>query len=210
MTNPASPRNPGRPRGDSACRDRLLAAAKAAFAAGGYDGSGLREIARAAGCDVSMVAHYFGSKAELWRAIVDDAARRHEAGRDDIARYLGDPAATVEVRLRRGVALLFDLIAADVPLARLLMREMADEGERADYVEMRLTRPMLALFRPLWDEAVRAGIFGPVDGVVAHTAMVGAIAALVALRGSMARIGGRDMDVAQLRDAFCSGLFRRS
>ena len=40
-----------------------------AFARNGYDGASLRAIALAADCDVSMVAHYFGSKAELWRAM---------------------------------------------------------------------------------------------------------------------------------------------
>ncbi len=69
-------RSPGRPRGgDSACRGRLLEAAMEAFARSGYDGASLRAIALAADCDVSMVAHYFGSKAELWRAMVDELAQ---------------------------------------------------------------------------------------------------------------------------------------
>lgn len=155
-------RSPGRPRGgDSACRGRLLEAAMEAFARSGYDGASLRAIALAADCDVSMVAHYFGSKAELWRAMVDELAQRHQADRAEIARSLAESGVALEARVRRGAGLLFDRIARQAPLARLLMREAAETGERATYVLTQLMQPIWSSTGPCgrrrWTPASWAG-----------------------------------------------------
>jgi len=210
MTVPEPLRSPGRPRGgDSDCRDRLLAAAMSAFAGSGYEGASLRAIALAAGFDVSMVAHYFGSKAELWLAVVDEAAGRMRAAHAEIAAELYAPGVSAAQRLRLGVEFLFDQIASDPRLASLVLREATGEGERAACVEERLIRPNLAFYRPLWEEAMREGVFGASDPVVAHAAMIGAIALLVSSRASIARLVGGEMDLARLREEFCQGVFGR-
>ena len=210
MTVPEPLRSPGRPRGgDSDCRDRLLDAAMSAFAGSGYEGASLRAIALAAGFDVSMVAHYFGSKAELWLAVVDEAAGRMRAAHAEIAAELYAPGVSAAQRLRQGVEFLFDQIASDPRLASLVLREASGEGERAACVEARLIRPNLAFYRPLWEEAMREGVFGESDPVVAHAAMIGAIALLVSSRASIARLVGGEMDLARLREEFCRGVFGR-
>ena len=210
MTVPEPLRSPGRPRdGDSDCRDRLLAAAMSAFAGSGYEGASLRAIALAAGFDVSMVAHYFDSKAELWLAVVDEAAGRMRAAHAEIAAELYAPGVSAAQRLRLGVEFLFDQIASDPRLASLVLREVTGEGERAACVEERLIRPNLAFYRPLWEEAMREGVFCESDPVVAHAAMIGAIALLVSSRASIARLVGGEMDLARLREAFCQGVFGR-
>ena len=181
-----------------------------AFAGSGYEGASLRAIALAAGFDVSMVAHYFGSKAELWLAVVDEAAGRMRAAHAEIAAELYAPGVSAAQRLRLGVEFLFDQIASDPRLASLVLREATGEGERAACVEERLIRPNLAFYRPLWEEAMREGVFGESDPVVAHAAMIGAIALLVSSRASIARLVGGEMDLARLREEFCRGVFGRA
>ena len=58
----ASPRR----RDAQATRAALLEAAKAQFAALGYDSATLREIAAAAGADVALIKRYFGGKEGLF------------------------------------------------------------------------------------------------------------------------------------------------
>jgi AcrR family transcriptional regulator len=58
----------GRPRGKTDTRNEILAAARAMFADTGYDKTSVRDVAAAAGVDPAMIRHYFGSKAELFRA----------------------------------------------------------------------------------------------------------------------------------------------
>jgi AcrR family transcriptional regulator len=60
-------RSRGRPRaGDSAdTRTAILDAARAQFAANGFQGASMRAIARDAGVDASLISHYFGDKSQL-------------------------------------------------------------------------------------------------------------------------------------------------
>lgn len=71
-----TPKRTGRPKrsaadGQSAPRERIVDAARAEFAAKGFRGATLRSIAAAAGVDVALIAHYFGSKAGLFAETLD-------------------------------------------------------------------------------------------------------------------------------------------
>ena len=54
-----------------ATRERILAAARQAFANGGYAAVSVRSIASEAGVDQSLVHHYFGTKKDLFLAAMD-------------------------------------------------------------------------------------------------------------------------------------------
>jgi AcrR family transcriptional regulator len=60
-----------RRRDAAATRAAILRAARTAFTEHGYDGAGVREIARAAGVDARLIGKYFGSKEELFAEVVD-------------------------------------------------------------------------------------------------------------------------------------------
>jgi AcrR family transcriptional regulator len=85
----------GRPRGKTDTRDVILGAARRLFAAAGYDKTSVRDVAAAAGVDPAMIRHYFGSKAELFRATMgwpfepaDIAARITAGDRGEIGERL--------------------------------------------------------------------------------------------------------------------------
>jgi AcrR family transcriptional regulator len=62
------------PRKDAAVTRRaILDSASSAFVRLGYDGAGLREIARDAGVDPRLIGRYFGSKEKLFAEVVDAA-----------------------------------------------------------------------------------------------------------------------------------------
>src|SRR5215475_15850843 len=63
-------RSKARPRNAAATRDAILAAARRAFARAGYDGAGVREIAKGAGVTAMLVNRYFGSKERLFAEVV--------------------------------------------------------------------------------------------------------------------------------------------
>lgn len=62
---------PGRRRGHSSTRDEIARAAREQFAAKGYDRATLRAIAAQAGVDPALVAHFFGSKRDLFSEVTD-------------------------------------------------------------------------------------------------------------------------------------------
>lgn len=71
----ADRRRPGRPRGRSDSRLRVLTAAESLFAREGIDRPGLRRIAAAAGIRASSLIHLFASRDGLLDAVVERAAR---------------------------------------------------------------------------------------------------------------------------------------
>ena len=84
-------RRAGRRPGDGNTREAILEAARAAFAALGYDRTSIRGIAAEAEVDPALVLHYFGSKEELFVAALELPiqpgevfARGLAAGRDQL------------------------------------------------------------------------------------------------------------------------------
>ena len=63
-----SPPRAGRRPGTSGSKEAILVAARAAFAAGGYEGTSVRAVARAADVDPALVHHFYGTKHELFLA----------------------------------------------------------------------------------------------------------------------------------------------
>src|ERR1700733_199466 len=71
-SKPAATSTPrtGRRQGSNATREAIVGAAREAFAAQGYTGTSLREVARRAGVDASLIVHFYGSKAGLLAEVV--------------------------------------------------------------------------------------------------------------------------------------------
>lgn len=68
-----SPR--GRRPADQDTRGAIVEAARAEFAAGGYDGTSMRAVARRAEVDPALVHHYFDGKAGLFAEVMDIPVR---------------------------------------------------------------------------------------------------------------------------------------
>jgi AcrR family transcriptional regulator len=74
-----------RPGGEVSGREALLRAALSDFSRYGFEGTSLRSLAASAGVDMALVARLFGSKADLWIAVVDHLAERQAADRAKLA-----------------------------------------------------------------------------------------------------------------------------
>jgi AcrR family transcriptional regulator len=88
----------GRRPGDSGTREAILDAARATFAASGYERATIRAIAADAGVDPALVHHYFGSKEDLFVAAIDAPLNPAEAIRSVLGEGL-DGAGERIVRL---------------------------------------------------------------------------------------------------------------
>jgi AcrR family transcriptional regulator len=63
-------KRPGRPRGTSENRDRILSSARELFARNGIHNTSIRAVATAAEVDAALVHHYYGTKEQLFAAAV--------------------------------------------------------------------------------------------------------------------------------------------
>jgi AcrR family transcriptional regulator len=78
----------GRRPGESGSREAILEAARSTFASAGYERATIRSIAGAAGVDPALVHHYFGTKEELFVAVIDAPVNPAEAIRAILAEGL--------------------------------------------------------------------------------------------------------------------------
>lgn len=140
----------GRRRDRSATRAALLAAARRRFAAHGFDGVSVRDVARDAGVDPALIFRYFGSKQGLFTeaAAVEPAAP-------------GAPDPDLPRRLLHGVLDDAGRDGADHPLLALL-RSSGHEPARLQ-LQRQLCEGFLDSFAELADgprAALRAELLG--------------------------------------------------
>ena len=57
--------------GESGTREAIATAARQQFAQLGYDRTSMRSVAEQAGVDPSLVSHFFGSKQQLFVAVIE-------------------------------------------------------------------------------------------------------------------------------------------
>jgi AcrR family transcriptional regulator len=116
-------------RREAGRRERILEAATALFAERGFGAVSVQEIALAAGTHKTTVLYHFDTKEALYDAVLDAALGRiAEAMREFMAG---------EFRRER-VAYLLDQMQAffadNLPLARLLERELLDSADPEGYI----------------------------------------------------------------------------
>jgi AcrR family transcriptional regulator len=119
----------GRPRGKTDTRNVILAAARRLFAEAGYDKTSVRDVAAAAKVDPAMIRHYFGSKAELFRATMGWPFEPAELA----ARITGGGRSEIGERLTRFFFQAWDQPESRAPLLAIL-RGAATHDESATLV----------------------------------------------------------------------------
>lgn len=136
-SQPEPPRRRGpRPAGEDT-RTAIVEAARAEFAARGYDGTTLRGIARAAGVDPRLVHHYFDGK----QAVFQEVLQLPVQITDVIERvFTGDPDHLAE-RALRAFFTVWDSPGASERLVAFLAASMT--GSSARTMQQFLTREIL-------------------------------------------------------------------
>lgn len=145
--------------------DTLLHTAQQVFARHGYEAASVREIARTAGVDAALIAHRFGSKQELWTAIIDRIAQRAEPMVEATRKLAGEPMAPRE-RVERALALFVDRVIGEPDLGLFFSTAALEDGERLDLLVERVMRPYYRVLTPLLAAAMDAGEMARHDPMV--------------------------------------------
>lgn len=128
----------GRRPGPTRTRSAILDAARAAFAARGYDAVSLRSVAREAGVDPALVHRFFGSKEQLFVAALELPVAPGVL----VAAVLADGVAGVGERLVRTLLTLWDTPGGFAPFLALV-RGAVDNEAAATMLREFLTREVL-------------------------------------------------------------------
>jgi len=162
-------------------REKILEVAEAGFAAKGYAGVGLREIAAAVGLGKSSLFHHFPTKLDLYGAVLEQVLTRLALDLDLQTRPEDGPAE----RLERWIDAIVRRLAEDAPAARLMLRAMVDqepypairliETDRELMPFERRLAGILGRLGGLLEEGIAAGVFRPLGIPDAIQTVVGAV-----------------------------------
>jgi AcrR family transcriptional regulator len=142
-------------RPDEPGREKIFDAARALFGERGYEATSIAEIGERAGISKSVLYHYFGSKAGLYRALLEHDGRAIVAA---VAAAV-PPPGVITPRLRPGLDAFLSYLSAHPDTWRLIVRDPpADavlhalhvqiDGSVAAALRQLLTRPGDSEARP--------------------------------------------------------------
>lgn len=205
-------RGRGRPRdSETDTGAAIAAAALARFAAQGFEGTTLREIASDAKVDVALIAYRFGGKIGLWRLVVTQSAMDLQ---DALSRALADAEGLPAIeRLRHSMKAFLDHLLDRPEVPRLLLRDITLDTKRSQWLLDELSLPLHRHFFELAEAAASAGEIDPAHVRFRIANFVYSAASTVARRERLSRLvdgigDGREF-AATLDAVLVEGILRR-
>ena len=169
---PRPARHRRRRRYDSSLtREALLAAATKLFAARGFDGVPVDDIAQEAGVNKAMINYHFGGKRQLYRAIVTSTFAEIIAGAESLAAS----PRPVPALLRDLVALIGEMTGRHPHFPAMMLREVLSGGRRLDRELVAKPVRVLSAVRQIVERGVRDGTLRPVDPLFTHLGLLGSL-----------------------------------
>jgi AcrR family transcriptional regulator len=151
--------------------ERILDAAQRVFAAKGYHGTLVDEIALEAETSKGGVYFHFPNKQAIFLALLDKLASMLRERIDAAVAQHNAPVARAEAAL----AVVLDTFASHRRLARLFMVEALGAGPEFNARMLAIRASFADLIRVHLDEAVAIGAIPPIDTSIAATAWFGAV-----------------------------------
>lgn len=175
-------------------RPKLLEAAIREFAEHGFDGTSTIAIARRARTTQPLIHHHFGSKDELFRAVLDTL---FEQLRTALLGVEEKPDQPNELFYR-----FVQFTARRPELARIWMIESARRGARSKYIVERHIGPLTELMRPMVRAAVAKGLLPNVDEIMLLYAMQGLASYPFLVTEQVRRLSGEDAGDARFAERY--------
>jgi AcrR family transcriptional regulator len=185
-------------RSERDTRDRLLDAASELFAATGFHGAKVRDIAAQAGANVAAANYHFGSKEALYLEVL----RTHFGQiRERLASGAAVPSrsalsamsrAELERLLRRRLVTMLDILVGPPPgiYGRLMQREMCDPSAALPHIVEEFIRPQMEEMRLVYAALYPMLPLAEIDRC--SFSMVGQVMFFHVMRPAVLRFLGRD------------------
>ncbi|POX43461.1 TetR family transcriptional regulator [Streptomyces sp. Ru73] len=196
-----SARTAGRQRDAARTKAEILKVATEEFARQGYTGARVDEIAARIHTTKRMIYYYFGSKEQLFTAVLEHAYAgiRQQEQQLDVEHL--DPAAAI----RRLAELTFDHHEAHPDFIRLVSIENIHEAEHIAASETigRLNSPAIEVIGRILEQGRAQGVFTmEVDAVDLHAMISSFCFFRVANRHTFGALFARDLTAADRREHY--------
>lgn len=177
----------------------ILAAALEVFAARGFQGARLEEVAKRAGVSKGALYLYFETKADLFRAVVTDAIS------PSIERVKAMASAEVpfETAARMGLGMMARTVAVDRRISgvvKLVIAESRNHPELAAIWRETVVEPGVTLISGLIAAAQARGEVRPGDPRLYAFGLMGPMVLSMVWRETFEPVGAEPIDVPALAD----------
>lgn len=194
---------PDRARRPASGRQRLLAAATAAFAQAGFQGASTRTIARAAGVTDPLLYHHFPTKADLFCAVVWEQLAAFDAALTAAMSGIETPPARLAAFVNAYLSFLLD----DVPGRQLVLRELLGlPGETVAQIEANYYRVVTAPLVAIIEDGISVGAFRPLNARASATAILGIVHVFLRRHNRHPTASTRRLAVEQVFEGYVAGL----
>lgn len=151
------PRTEPRARNAEATQKRILKAAKAEFAKFGLGGARVDRIAERASANKRMIYHYYGSKEDLFRAVLEEAYSAIRAAEKLLGLEKLEPEAAIE----KLVAFTWNYYLKNPEFLTLVNSENLHKARHLKKSNLirEMHRPYVAMVQSIIDRGVQKGIF---------------------------------------------------
>lgn len=188
----------------------IVDAAIKVFSEKGFRGSTTRELAAAVGVSEPVLYQHFGTKSELYAAIIESKSQDVEQVVADLASYRD----TDDDRsfFRRLTELILDFYESDPAYLRLLLFSALERHELADLFTERQSSAFVEQVVRHIERRIQQGAIRPLNPVLIATSFLG----MVAQHGMNRMLSGRDFPIEReelvegMIDIFLKGLVDES
>jgi TetR/AcrR family transcriptional regulator len=151
-----------------ATRDAILAAASGEFAAHGFAGASVDDIAAGSGFNKAMIYYHFANKEALFVEVLRDVFRLMGARTAEIAASDLPPSAKIEAFIDA-----LDQMAEHHPfMPPIMVREIAEGARRLDADTLRLMAVIFRNLARILDQGKRLGVFRPADPTLTYFTLI--------------------------------------
>jgi TetR/AcrR family transcriptional regulator len=141
-------------------KEAVLKAALKVFAQEGFHNAKLRDIASITGTTHSLIRHHFGSKEDLWKAVVDYGLNLQE---NNILSILKSHESVHPVELfREFLQSYISTIAKNPELSKILLHDNSRSSPHLDYIIER-QKKLHSIVEPVFKNAQKGGYFKGFD-----------------------------------------------
>ena len=177
-------------------RDAVYQSAAALFAAHGFDGVSMDDIAKSAHVNKAMIYYHFDDKLALYRTIVGDGLQGMATNVGAIAASADEP----QRKLDRFIAAFVRMTEMRPWMPAMMLREIAEGAPRLDPNTMTHMRGVVGGFAAILQQGQASGVFRAVHPVLAYESIVGPIIINAARERVSAQPGRKNQDFPLLID----------
>ena len=155
----------------SSTRDAVYDAAAPMFAARGFDGVSMDDLARVAGVNKAMIYYHFADKLALYRSIVSDGLK----AMSQTVTAIASQDILPQDKLDRFIEAFVRMTEMRPWMPAMMLREIAEGAPRLDPGTMSHMRGVIGSFAAILKDGQERGVFRHVHPILAYEHVVGPI-----------------------------------